>query len=286
MNDLLSRIRDSSNLILSMSFADIVDVLIVAVVVYAVVSFIRKTNSVRFAQGILLLLVALWISSIAQLTVTTFLLRQVFEIGVLAVVILFQPEIRRALERVGSYRLFSIFGRSVGGPALDKAIMQTVNACEDMSRSRTGALIVFERANHLNETMVSGTPVDAQVTSELLKNIFFNKAPLHDGAVIIRDGRLAAAGCVLPLSESSNLSKDLGMRHRAGIGMSERSDAVVVIVSEETGAISVAQDGLLKRHLTADTFESLLRQELLPQEPEQGGWLSRLKRGKGNGDER
>ncbi len=286
MNNFLARIMESVDLILSMRFADIVDVLIVAVVVYAVVSFIRKTNATRFAQGILLLLVALWLSSIAQLTVTTFLLRQVFEIGVLAVVILFQPEIRRALERVGSYRVFSLFGRSVGGPALDKAIMQTVTACEDMSRSRTGALIVFERSNHLNETMVSGTPVDAQVTSELLKNIFFNKAPLHDGAVIIRDGRLAAAGCVLPLSESSNLSKDLGMRHRAGIGMSERSDAVVVIVSEETGAISVAQDGLLKRHLTADTFESLLRQELLPQESENGGWLSRLKRAKGNSDEK
>ena len=128
MNNFLARIMESVDLILSMRFADIVDVLIVAVVVYAVVSFIRKTNATRFAQGILLLLVALWLSSIAQLTVTTFLLRQVFEIGVLAVVILFQPEIRRALERVGSYRVFSLFGRSVGGPALDKAIMQTVTA--------------------------------------------------------------------------------------------------------------------------------------------------------------
>ena len=287
MNSFISRVTDSFNLILSMSPADVVDVLIVAVAVYAVAGFIRKTNSVRFAQGILLLLVALWLSSIAQLTVTTFLLRQVFEIGVLAVVILFQPEIRRALERVGSYRFFSLFGRSVGGQAVDRAIMQTVNACQDMSKSRTGALIVFERANHLNETMVSGTPVDAIVTSELLKNIFFNKSPLHDGAVIIRDGRLAAAGCVLPLSESANLSKDLGMRHRAGIGMSERSDAVVVIVSEETGAISVAQDGLLKRHLSADTFESLLRQELLPQEkPERSGLLDRLARRKGNANEK
>ena len=285
MNNLTSRVTDSINLILSMSFADVVDVLIVAVAIYAVISFIRKTNSARFAQGILLLLVLLWLSSLAQLTLTSFLLRQVFEIGVLAVVILFQPEIRRALERVGSYRLFSLFGRSVGGQAVDKAIMQTVNACQDMSRSRTGALIVFERTNHLNEAMVSGTPVDALVTAELLKNIFFNKSPLHDGAVIIRDGRLAAAGCVLPLSDSSNLSKDLGMRHRAGIGMSERSDAVVVIVSEETGAISVAQDGLLKRHLTADTFESLLRQELLPQQQEAGSWLDRLKRAKGNANE-
>ena len=135
-----------------------------------------------------------------------------------------------------------------------------------MSRSRTGALIVFERDNQLTEPISTGTLVDASVTAELLKNIFFVKAPLHDGAVIIRDGRIAAAGCMLPMSGNLNLSKELGMRHRAGIGMSERSDAVIVIVSEETGAISAAVDGMLKRHLSTETLETLLRRELLPEE--------------------
>ena len=282
MTNFLSNLRDSFSLILDMGPADIADVLIVAAAIYALVSFVRRTNSLRVAQGIFLLLVALGLSSALHLTLTSFILRQVFEIGVLAFIVLFQPEIRRALERVGSYRLFSLFGRNVGGQALDKTIMQTVYACEDMSRTRTGALIVFERTNRLNEAIASGTQVDALVSSELLKNVFFNKSPLHDGAVIIRDGRLAAAGCMLPLSENANLSRDLGMRHRAGIGMSERSDAVVVIVSEETGGISVAEDGLLKRHLSADTFETLLRQELLPAEDtDKTGWLSRLKRLKG-----
>ena len=282
MNDFLTNLRDSFGLILDMGPADIADVLIVAAALYALISFIRRTNSLRVAQGIFLLLVALGLSSALHLTLTSFLLRQVFEIGVLAVIVLFQPEIRRALERVGSYRLFSLFGRNMGGQALDRTIMQTVYACEDMSRSRTGALIVFERTNRLNEAMASGTQVDALVSSELLKNVFYDKSPLHDGAVIVRDGRLAAAGCMLPLSENANLSRDLGMRHRAGIGMSERSDAVVVIVSEETGGISVAEDGLLKRHLSADTFETLLRQELLPEDDAgKAGWLDKLKGLKG-----
>ena len=282
MTNFLSNLSDSFSLVLDMGPADIADVLIVAAAIYALISFVRRTNSLRVAQGILLLLVALGLSSALHLTLTSFILRQVFEIGVLAFIVLFQPEIRRALERVGSYRLFSLFGRNMGGQALDRTIMQTVYACEDMSKTRTGALIVFERTNRLNEAIASGTQVDALVSSELLKNVFFNKSPLHDGAVIIRDGRMAAAGCMLPLSENANLSRDLGMRHRAGIGMSERSDAVVVIVSEETGGISVAEDGLLKRHLSADTFETLLRQELLPAEDtEKAGWFSRLKGLKG-----
>ena len=146
---------------------------------------------------------------------------------------------------------------------MDSAITQTVLACTDMSASKTGALIIFERNINLNAVMSTGTIINANATAELIKNIFFNKAPLHDGALIVRDGRLAAAGCVLPLTQSTNLSKELGMRHRAGIGMSEQSDAVVVIVSEETGAISVAIEGMLKRHLSAATLDKLLRSELI-----------------------
>ena len=158
-----------------------------------------------------------------------------------------------------------------------------------MSKSRTGALIVFERHIQLDDALRSGTKLDAEVSSELLKNIFFVKAPMHDGAALVRDGRVLGAGCMLPLSRNVNLSRDLGMRHRAGIGMSENSDAVVVLVSEETGSISVAVGGMLKRHLMTETLEQLLRNELLPQ-PEEGkekekrrGWFSSL-RGKGKGE--
>lgn len=273
---------NSLKYIRSMGLSDILDILIVAVVIYTVIGFIRRTNSLKVANGILLLGLALWLSSAMNLSVTSFLLRQVFEIGTLAVIILFQPEIRRALEKVGSSQLFSIFGREWGVQGMEHVIMQTVYACEDMARSRTGALIVFERDNRLNEVRGSGTFMDAHVSTELLKNIFFDKAPLHDGAAIVKDGRLTAAGCMLPLSANANLSRDLGMRHRAGIGITEHTDAVAIIVSEETGGISVAVDGLLKRHLSMDTFEALLRRELMPAEEEVTGfWRKRMKQLKG-----
>lgn len=264
MNTFLTDLVDSAKYILSMQWYDVVDILLIASAIYAVLTFIRRTNATKVARGILILIIALWLSSALGLTVTNFILQQVFSIGIIAVVVLFQPEIRRALERVGSNPMFSFLGRDWGSQALENVIMQTVYACEDMSKSRTGALIVFERYNRLDEQLSSGTAMDAIVSTELLKNIFFDKSPLHDGAVIVKDGRIAAAGCMLPLSKNANLSRELGMRHRAGIGMSEHSDAVVVIVSEETGGISVAVDGLLKRHLSPDTFEMLLRRELLP----------------------
>lgn len=188
------------------------------------------------------------------------------DVGILALIVLFQPEIRRILEQVGSSKLRSFipFAAKQQTSAIEGAIAQTVLACTEMSKSRTGVLIVFEREINLDEMVRTGTIVDAQVSNELLKNIFFVKAAMHDGAVIIRNGRLLAGGCMLPLSKNVNLSRDLGMRHRAGIGMSENSDAVVVIVSEETGAISVAIGGLLKRHLMPETLEKLLINELMP----------------------
>lgn len=283
MNSTFTQFADSLKSIRSMGLSDVLDILIVAVVVYAVVGFIRRTNSIKVANGILLLVLALWLSSFLRLSVTNFLLRQVFEIGILAVIILFQPEIRRALEKVGSSQLFAIFGKEWGVQGMEHVIMQTVYACEDMARSRTGALIVFERDNRLNEVRGSGTFIDAQVSAELLKNVFYDKSPLHDGAAIIKDGRLTAAGCMLPLSMNANLSRELGMRHRAGIGITEHTDAVAVIVSEESGSISVAVDGLLKRHLTIDMFEAILRRELLPTEEEdRTTWFDRLKQRKGN----
>ena len=231
---------------------------------------------------------ALMLSTVLNMNSINFLMDQLVRWGVVALIVLFQPEIRRILEEVGSRRFIAFFTRTEAGSAVEQAIDQTVLACTEMSQSRTGALIVFEREILLDDMVRSGTMLDAAVSSELLKNIFFVKAPMHDGAVIIRHGRMLGAGCMLPLSKNVNLSRDLGMRHRAGIGMSENSDAVVVIVSEETGSISVAIGGMLKRHLKPETLENLLRNELLPQEESDGDKqrfnLSRLLRtGKGGG---
>ena len=170
------------------------------------------------------------------------------------------------MEQVGSSRIGEVFsGRQSTPDELEKAITQTVEAYAALSKSKTGALMVFERKNMLDDAIRTGTALDTVVNSELLKNIFWNKAPLHDGAVIVRGGRIVGAGCMLPMSGNVNLSRDLGMRHRAGIGASEQTDAVVAIVSEETGSISVAVNGMLKRHLAPETLERLLRNELLPE---------------------
>ena len=249
----------SVNYLSTMGISDFLDIIIVAYLIYKVIGFVRRTNSNNLAKGLVVFLLALWGSDIFSLTMINFLLRKTAELGLIALLILFQPELRRLLERMGSG---FASGRSSSGTVMDSAISQTVQACCDMSDSKTGALIIFERGVALNSIISTGTVINADTTAELLKNMFFNKAPLHDGAVIIRDGRIAAAGCVLPLTQRTNLSKGLGMRHRAGIGLSEESDAVIIVVSEETGAISVAMDGMLKRHLSGEALDKLLRSEL------------------------
>ena len=245
---------------------DLLDMAIVGFVFYKILTLMKSTRAASLLKGVLVFLAALMLSYILQMRSITFIMRSLVSWGVLALVILFQPEIRRILEEVGSRRFIAFFSRTEAGTAVEQAIDQTVLACTEMSQSRTGALIVFERENVLDDMVRSGTVLDAAVSSELLKNIFFVKAPMHDGAVIVRNGRVLGAGCMLPLSKNVNLSRDLGMRHRAGIGMSENSDAVVVIVSEETGSISVAIGGMLKRHLKPETLANILRNELLPQE--------------------
>lgn len=253
----------SVNYLSTMGISDFLDIIIVAYLIYKAIGFVRRTNSNNLAKGLVVFLLALWGSDIFSLTMINFLLRKTAELGLIALLILFQPELRRLLERMGSG---FASGRSSSGTVMDSAISQTVQACCDMSASKTGALIIFERGVALNSIISTGTVINADTTAELLKNMFFNKAPLHDGAVIIRDGRIAAAGCVLPLTQRTNLSKDLGMRHRAGIGLSEESDAVIIVVSEETGAISVAMDGMLKRHLSGEALDKLLRSELIREE--------------------
>jgi len=264
MSTLTEFLSNAVNYIKLISIADIVDIVIVAFLIYKLIGVIRKTNLMPVAKGLVVILAVLWLSGILQLNMINWLLRNIVELGLIALVIIFHPELRRFLEKVGSSRITGLFGGEYKAMNVESAIMQTVLACADLSRSRTGALIIFERDNQLAEPISTGTLLNADVTAELMKNIFFVKAPLHDGAVIIKNGRIAAAGCMLPMSSNMNLSRDLGMRHRAGIGVSERSDAVAVIVSEETGAISVAVDGMLKRHLSTETVETLLRRELVP----------------------
>lgn len=250
--------------------SDYIDILLVAFLVYKLLPLIRTPSTMRIARTVLVVVLLSWVTEVANLYTLNFILNQFMAVGILAFVVLFQPELRRLLDRLGSMKLRSMFGIVRPGQELDGVISQTVAACEAMSRERVGALIVFAREARLEEIMRTGTPIDGQVSEQLIRNVFFPMAALHDGAMIVRDGRIASAGCVLPLSDSNRLSADLGTRHRAGVGMSESSDAVVVIVSEETGTISVAVGGVLKRHLAPQTLERLLLNELSPrQEGEQ-----------------
>ena len=260
----MDRIEGFFQTIARMQWSDYVDIALVAFLIYLLLPLIRTPSTMRIARSVVVVLVVAWLTDALELYTISFILNQVLGIGLLAFVILFQPELRRMLDRLGNVRLRSFFGMEKPAQEMDTVISQTVMACEILSREKVGALIVFSREARLDEYMRTGTQIDGQVSEQLIRNIFFPKASLHDGAMIIREGRVAAAGCVLPLSESHRLSADLGTRHRAGVGISEVSDAVVVIVSEETGTISVAVGGMLKRHLAAKTLEKLLHNELCP----------------------
>ena len=249
-----------------MQWSDYLDIIVVAFLIYKLLPMIRTPSIMRIARTVLAIVVIAWVTDAMKLHTINFILNQFLAVGILAFVILFQPELRRMLDHLGSVKLRNFFGTSKPVQQMDAVIAQAVMACEIMSRERVGALMVFARDQRLEEFFKTGTQIDGQVSEQLIRNIFFPKASLHDGAMIIRDGRIAAAGCVLPLSDSVRLSADLGTRHRAGVGMSEASDAVVVIVSEETGTISVAVGGMLKRHLAPQTLEKLLHNELCPVE--------------------
>ena len=270
MEKVLAFLESIGNYLLLIRVSDVLDIVIIAFLVYNLLRMVKSTRAENILKGVVAFLLVLWMVDILQLNTIAYIMKNLVQVGILAIIILFQPEIRQILEKVGSrnIKLLRVFNDPKQQSELETAIDQTVIACSEMSQSKTGVLIVFERDIHLDDMVRSGTTLDAAVSSELLKNIFFVKAPMHDGAVIIRHGRILGAGCMLPLSKNVNLSRDLGMRHRAGIGMSENSDAVVVIVSEETGSISVAIGGMLKRHLKPGTLSKLLRNELMPQEDE------------------
>ena len=248
-----------------MQWSDYLDIIVVAFLIYKLLPMIRTPSIMRIARTVLAIVVIAWVTDAMKLHTISFILNQFLAVGILAFVILFQPELRRMLDHLGNVKLRNFLTPSKPLQEMDAVIAQVVMACEIMSREKIGALIVFAREQRLEEYFKTGSQIDGQVSEQLVRNIFFPKASLHDGAMIIRDGRIAAAGCVLPLSDSVRLSADLGTRHRAGVGMSEASDAVVVIVSEETGTISVAVGGMLKRHLAPQTLDKLLHNELCPQ---------------------
>ena len=269
MESVTNLIDRAGTYLTTIGVADFIDIIIVAFLIYRAIGIVRKSNFLYLAKGLLLILLALWVSEIFGLIMIHYFLRRTVELGVIALVIIFQPELRRVLERVGR-RLTT--HRSSAASVMEGCIEETVRACGDLSASATGALIAFERDVSLAAVCATGTAIDADTSAELLENLFFKNTPLHDGAVIIREGRIAAAGCILPLTERKNVSKELGLRHRAAMGLAEGSDALVVVVSEETGAISAAleEDAQrlegLKRHLSAEELRKILTDNLVPKE--------------------
>ncbi len=256
---------------------DFLDILLVTFLIYKVISMIRSSSTARIGKAVVMLILLFWITGVFKLHVLHYMLDKVLELGLLSLVILFQPELRRAVERMGSTSIKEMLTPRQKTKEITNVIAQVVTACEIMARERVGALMVFERTSRLDEYFKTGTVIDGRVSEQLIRNIFFTNAALHDGAMVIRDGRIAAAGCVLPLSKNHRISADLGTRHRAGLGISEVTDAVVVIVSEETGTISVAAGGMLKRHLAPQTLSRLLTNELAPEEEPKRNLLSCLK---------
>ncbi|MBQ1705851.1 MAG: diadenylate cyclase CdaA [Clostridia bacterium] len=247
---------------------DVFDILIVAFLFYRLIRFLRNTGARKLIYGLIILLLLLEFSDLAELHVTHFIMETVMQFGLLALVIIFQPELRKMLEQFGSNRIARFFSdsRKQQKNVTDAVIVQTIEAVNALSWTKTGALIIFQRNDPLTDIINTGTTINADVNAELLKNLFYNKAPLHDGAVIVAEGRIVAAGCILPLSGKQNISKDLGTRHRAGLGQSEHYDSLSVIVSEETGSISLAEAGVLKQHLAPETLERLLTAKLMPEE--------------------
>lgn len=252
-----------------LEFMDFLDILIVAFLIYKLLPLFRSTGTARIGWVVVAVVVISWLTELLQLHTLHFLLSQLLAVGLVALVVLFQPELRRMLDHMMNIKLKSFLGMHKSEQEMLPVILQTVRACEKMSEERIGALIVFARDSRLEEYFKTGTMIDGQVSEQLIRNVFYPKTALHDGAMIVRDGRVTAAACVLPLSESSRLSSDLGTRHRAAVGISEVTDAVTVVVSEETGAISVAVGGVLKRHLAPEMLERMLRNELCPPETQQ-----------------
>ena len=276
MDAVINFFKEFSSMLPTIKVMDIVDILVVAFLIYKVIMMVRSTSAARIAKSVLIILILAGVTQLLNMYLLNYILDKILEIGLVALIVVFQPELRRMLEKLGSKNVREILSVKEEQREIDRVIEQTVQACEIMSRERVGVLLVFERETPLDEYFKTGTIVDAQLSEQLLRNLFFKNSPLHDGAVIVRGGRVAAAGCVMPLSDNPHLPGDLGTRHRAGVGTSEVSDAVVVIVSEENGTISVAIGGMLKRHLAPQTLQKLLSNELIADETEKKSLFKKL----------
>lgn len=267
-------------IITEMGINDILDIIVITFIFYKCIGFFRQSRGGQLIKGIIFLLIVALVARWLDMIMVNWLMVKVLDSALIAAVIIFQPEIRRALEHMGTSRLGS-FGRASGADLdyerKEKLIESVSRAAGNMQEQKCGALMVFERTTQLGEIISTGTKVDAYCTSALICNVFYPKSPLHDGAMIIRDNRIHAAGCILPLTQSSELNKSLGTRHRAAVGMSENSDAVVVVVSEETGTISIAVNGELRRGFDAITLRTELSSLLLEQKDKNsGGQISRM----------
>lgn len=248
--------------------SDLIDISILAVVIYQLMKVIRETRAMQLLKGIALLLLMLLLSDWLNLTAINYILGNTVQVGVFAVVVIFQPELRNVLERVGrskAGKLMDIFSGANEGEKVLKVIDELCEAAENLSRTKTGALIVIERQTKLGDVIRTGSIINADMSAPLLENIFVPNTPLHDGAVIVRDDRIYVAGCLLPLTSNSNLSRELGTRHRAALGISEASDAMVIVVSEETGKISIAINGTLTRNLDRNSLNKALVRVFRPQ---------------------
>ncbi len=243
-----------------MRLVDVFDILFVSVLFYYIYKFIKTRRAGKLALGVAVFIVLLMLTRAFDMQTAQFLLTNVFQIGLITVIVVFQPELRSALEMLGGESIKGVkaLGESKSAENIKVVIDEVTEAVFDMSEEKTGALIVMERTTLLGDQIITGTVINSDVQAELIKNIFFNKAPLHDGAMIIRNGRIHAAGCLLPLTQRTDLIKALGMRHRAAIGLSENSDAVVVVVSEETGNVSVVIGGEITRNYTSEKLKTEL----------------------------
>lgn len=254
------------NVFVGFRLIDVLDIVIVAYLVYKILGFIQETRAQQLVRGLVVLGIVFFLSDFLKLYLLNWLLRNFVTMGLFALIVLFQPELRRGLEQLGRRNIVSGQFRSLDKENAIEVVKEIVSAVDDFSATRTGALIVFERETMLNDIIETGTIVDARISVRLLGNLFYEGSPLHDGAVIIRGDRIHAASCVLPLTEKKNIGRNLGTRHRAGLGVSEVSDALVIVVSEETGVISVAENGNFRRFMDLKSVEKILLGVYMPQE--------------------
>jgi diadenylate cyclase len=273
MNIVNTFLQYIASILSTISFFDILDIVIVAFLIYKAVQLVRETRAEQLVKGIVLLILVFYLSEIMGLRALTFIMSTIVQFGLLSLVVVFQPELRSALERLGHSKLSKFNFLKFDNTDLNvqntkEAIYAVCDAAQNLQKNRIGALILFEKQTKLGEIVRTGTVINADISAELIENIFYPKAPLHDGAMILRNGKLYAAGCFLPLSQNQQISRELGTRHRAALGISENSDALVIVVSEETGVITLAQNGVLKRNLTIETLRFALEKDLIPQKSE------------------